>query len=254
MSESPNSDSKTDASAPTPGLQTLLKCFATPCALSFGAIVWIFDPLYRLATLLFLLPLFLHAASSAWWPGQHVGSRPALIQRCFRMVALVVSILGWGVVFILLGYVLMSLFTSYTLNNNTLLVIESLTPLGFMICAWFWWPAYAREVVPSWPEDGVRIRILTSTRWQRDLKSIAQNLRRTVALPQYHGFLATCGLILVVATTAVIGIFSGVVYRLIEVVLVLSLVPLHLIVVAQAEVVGQLWQEQAARIRSQSEP
>ena len=148
----------------------------------------------------------------------------------------------------------MSLFTSYTLNNNTLLFIESLTPLGFMICAWFWWPAYAREVVPSWPEDGVRIRILTSTRWQRELISIAQHLRRSVALPQYQGFLATCGVILVVATIAVVGIFSGVVYRLIEFVLVLSLVPLHLIVVTQAEVVGQLWKEQAARIRSQSEP
>ncbi|MEM7364668.1 MAG: hypothetical protein AAF525_11630, partial [Pseudomonadota bacterium] len=93
MSESPSSDPTTDAIASPPGLQTLLKCFAIPCALSFGATVWVFDPLYRLATLLFLLPLFLHAASSVWWPEQQVRSRSALIQRCFRMVALVVSIL-----------------------------------------------------------------------------------------------------------------------------------------------------------------
>ena len=234
-----------------PGAWVLVRHFALPLVAGVVTTLLVFDPLYRLATLLLLLPLFLHAAASVLWPDHQVQGRGALIQRCFRMVALMVTILGWGVVFIVLGYVFMSLFTSYTLDNNTLLVIESLTPLGFMLCAWFWWPAYARDVVPSWPDDGVRIRVLTSTRWQKELMSIAQHLRRTAALPQYHGFLATCGLIIVVAVTAIVGVFSGIGYRLLEIALLVTLVPLHLVVVAQAEVVSQLWQSQATRLRSQ---
>jgi len=253
MPEPLTSDKPTAPPVSMPGARMLARHFALPCVAGLVATLLVFDPLYRLVTLLLLLPLYLHAAASVWWPEHQVQGRAAVIQRCFRMVALMVTILGWGVVFIVLGYVFMSLFTNYALNNNTLLVIESLTPLGFMLCAWFWWPAYARDVVPSWPDDGIRIRVLTSTRWQKELMTIAQHVRRTAALPQYHGFLATSGLIIVVAVAAIVGIFSGFAYRLLEIALLLALVPLHLIVVSQAEVVSQLWQKQATRLRSREQ-
>lgn len=233
-----------------PGLLPVLRHFALPCATGLVVTLLVFDPLYRLATLLFVLPLFLHAGANVWWPDKVVHGRSALIQRGFRMIALVVTILGWGIVFVVVGYVLMSLLTSYTLNNTTLLVIESLTPIGFMVCAWFWWPAYAREVVPSWPDEAVRIRVLTSTRWQKELMTVAKQLRRNAAIPQYHGFLGTCGIIVAVAIVAIIGIFPGIVFRLFEIALILSLVPLHLIVVSQAETVCDLWQTEAAQVRA----
>ena len=208
-----------------------------PMALA-AIILFVFrDPTYRFPLLALLLPLFLRGAAHVL--GVH--KRTSVVRWLFSTFGFAAFAVGWLLTFAILGFGLIVALFPVSPSAELLKQSSFCAAAGLVLAAWFWWPWYARDVLARWPMHGVRIWTSSGNRWDR--RYIAWRMQRMAesGSVRWRGFGATASVIVLVMVSTAAGTYDGLLARGVEAGCILLLPLLHLVVVAEADVVCGLW-------------
>ena len=208
-----------------------------PTALA-AIILFVFrDPTYRFVLLALLLPVFLRGAAVAL--GVH--KRTSTVRWVFGTFGFAAFLIGWLLAIAVFGFGLVVAVFSVPPSSELLKQSSFCAAAGLVLAAWFWWPWYARDVLARWPMHGVRIWTSSGNRWDR--LYIAWRMQRMAesGSVRWRGFGATASVIALVMVSTAAGTYEGLLARAVEVGCILLLPLLHLVIVAEADVLCGLW-------------
>ena len=233
-----------DSRVPTPLTLQGLPPLLVPVALAGGTILLLRDPTYRFPVLAFWLPFFLRGAATA------VGlydrrTKPSMTARMFSTLGFAGFVVGWLLTFAVIGFVFVVGVFSRQPSGEVLEHLLFVAAGGLILAAWFLWPWYAREVLPNWPRQGVRIWTPSGNRWDRLLTAWRLQQMAASGAIRWRGFGATALAVVCLMVLAAVGVNDGIVARLVEVGALLLLVPAHAVIVLEGHALCDRWSERA---------
>ena len=219
----------------------LARWFAVPAALSVAIVTLFHDPTYRFPLLTLVLPMFLRGAAIALGVNRTT-DEPSRSQRFFATLGFAGFAVGWLLMFGLIAFTVLVLLLSFPGTGTTIAFCLSFGGFGLILAAAFWWPWYARDVLEQWPRSSFRVGTQSSNRWQRLFLAwrIQQMRGRGLRL---KGFALLASVIVVVMALTILGAYQGTVPRIVDILLIALLSPLHLQIVKTTHKVCTLWQE-----------
>lgn len=204
------------------------------------------DPTYRFPLLTLVLPAFVRggAASAGLYDRRE---RPSVTVRVFSTLGFAAFVVGWLLVFAVVGFVFAMGVFDQEPSGDLLRRVLFVGAAGLILAAWFLWPWYAREVLANWPRQELRIWTASGNRWDRMFT--AWRLQQMAASPgtRWRGFGATVWVLCGVMALAVLGVYQGVLVRLVEVAVLLLLAPAHVMIVVEARALCGRWAEHLGR-------
>ena len=211
-----------------------------PVALA-GLVIWLVrDPTYRFPLLALLLPLFLRGAAAS------VGlfarrDRPTVAARVFSTLGFAAFVVGWLVTFAVLGFAVAVGAFAQEPSADLLKRILFVAAAGLVLAAWFLWPWYAREVLPNWPRQELRIWTASGNRWDRVFTAWRIQQMAASGANRWRGFGASALVVCQLMVLAAVGVNEGPLARLVEAGALLLLVLAHVMIVLEAHALCGRW-------------
>ncbi len=208
--------------------------FVVPTLLALAIMTLVRDPTGRYPLLAMALPGFLRAASMVIGIYDH-RVRRSWVRACLGTLGFTAMVFGWNLMFTIIVFSLATL--AFDMEANSSLVKQSIVigNAGFILAAWFWWPYYARQVLPDWPRHDVRLFVKANNQWTAMLHAFQMQKLATSGAARWRGFAALSAVVVTVLTLAGLGVYPHVLVRFVEAVLVITLLPLlHTVIVSDA--------------------
>ena len=215
-----------------------------PTGLAVLLILLVRDPTYRFPLLALLLPLFVRGAAGA--AGLYDRrERPSITARVFSTIGFAAFVVGWLLTFAVIGFVVAVGVLSRDASADLVKQIMFAAAAGLVLAARFFWPWYAREVLPNWPRHDVRIWTSSGNRWDRVFTAWRLQQMAASGAIRWRGFGATALVVVSLMLLAALGVQDGVLARVVEVGTLVLLPPLHMMIVREADALCDRWAEKA---------
>ena len=218
-----------------------LRPLITPTVLAGAFTFLVDDPTYRFPLIVLVLPMFLRGAARVLGVAKDA-TDTSKVGRAFAVLGFLGFVVGWLLMFAILGFTVAVGLFSGTETGNVLRASITVAAGGFIVAAWYWWPWYARDELAAWPRHGVRVWASSSNRWDRLLLSWRMQQLAASGDLRWRGFGATAALVATVFVLAAFGTYSGIGPRMLEVAGVLLLPVLHVGIAKYAHALCLKWQ------------